>query len=127
MNIEHQVNLAISPDSSWIEIDHASAAVDEDTVIGAGVLDFFDEVVDPTDNRNRWLVPKFGTLAASGEVEYEEELHAWRESRHYLLPDGRQAMLRYGDAVMFDETSRSGEFYKVDLLVSNQAALPGIR
>ena len=126
MNKEHQENPRVQPGPDWVEIDHSSSAVSYDTEVRAEVLGFFDEIIDPIDELNRWLIPKPGVAKLNKDPEHEEDSDCWRYSYRYILPDGREAWLRYGDAAMFDGARNSGKYHIVDIVISNQPALPGI-
>lgn len=88
-NVEHQLNPQIHPTAEWIEIHRASANVDYAPTIESGVLDLFDLVVDPTDDRNQWLKPK-KSVTVLGFTEDDEQV------THFLeVPSGLDTRLIY--------------------------------
>jgi hypothetical protein len=104
MNLEHQTNPAIKPGSSWVEIDHASDAVDYDPQIAADVYEYFDVIVDPTDAWNKWAVPIPGVVMLGKDVEYDEDgatIFRYRSRFGVPYTDGpylAEAYLVYEDA-----------------------------
>ncbi len=97
MNIEHQRNPAIFPGSDWIEIDHHSDAVSSDPEIKPEVLEHFEVVLDPSDEWNKWAVPKPNTALLEVPLLYDEEGTDFRYRYPFVTSEGEESLLVYED------------------------------
>jgi len=113
-----------SSSSEWIEIDHASDDVDYSPKIDPAIYNYFDEIIDPEDERNVWIVPRENVHLLGEEVHDPEAdgASAFSYSRRILLPDGRTATLVYEDASVSGEAHIAGLHRVVRLEVSDQLA-----